>query len=213
MELAPAEDVLRSASTLEALRGVYDRILASTPTERGLFSVTSAVGGEGKTVVSVALAQLMADDLEKSVVIVDGNFRAPSVHEILGVPLVPGLAECIRGECGLEAITQVGRLWVLPAGEEANPSRLARSAAASALMEQVRGALDIVILDLPSLSSASEARVMASWADALVMVVRADSTPAPAVLSAMESIDQEKLLGVVLNHQTSSIPGWIEKLL
>lgn len=208
-----AEAVLRSAPVREALRNVYDRILAACPAEGGMFSVTSAVSGEGKTVVAVALAQLMAEDLEKTIIIIDGNLQNPRVHDLLGIPLVPGLAECIRGECGREAVTQVGRLWVLPAGREANPSRLTRSVAAGELVEQLRKSFDIAIMDLPSLSSVSDARVMATWADAHVMVVRADSTPTPAVANALESIDRDKLLGVILNQQTTRIPAWLERLL
>jgi capsular exopolysaccharide synthesis family protein len=212
-KLLRAEEVLRSAPVREALRNVYDRILAACPAEGGMFSVTSAVSGEGKTVVAVALAQLMAEDLEKTIIIIDGNLQNPRVHDLLGIPLVPGLAECIRGECGTEAVTQVGHLWVLPAGREANPSRLTRSVAAGELVDQMRKAFDIAIMDLPSLSSVSDARVMATWADAHVMVVRADSTPASTVASALESIDRDKLLGVVLNQQTTRIPAWLERLL
>jgi Mrp family chromosome partitioning ATPase len=209
------EEVLRFAPIREALRHVYDRILADCPTEGGgIFAVTSAVGGEGKTVVAVALAQLMADDLEKEVVIIDANFRGPQLHDILGVPLSPGLAGCIRLECGVEeATSRIGRLSVLPAGEEPNPARLARSGVARAVMDQVRKSFDITIVDLPSILTASEASVMSDWADGLVMVVRADSTPAPAVASAIESVPEGKLLGVVLNQQRSFIPGWLDKLL
>lgn len=211
--LVRGEKVLHSAAVREALRNVYDRILAACPGEGGMFSIISAVSGEGKTVVAVALAELMAEDLEKAILIIDGNLQSPRVHELLGIPLVPGLAECSRGECGMEAIKQVGRLWVLPAGSEANPSRLTRSMAARELVRQLRKAFDVAIMDLPSLSSVSDARVMATWADAHVMVVRADSTPASAVASALESIEQDKLLGVVLNQQTTRVPAWLERLL
>jgi len=209
------EEVLRYAPIREALRHLYDRILAACPAEGGgIFAVTSAVGGEGKTVVAVALAQLMADDLDKQVVLIDANFREPVLHRILDVPLTPGLAGCIRLENSIQdATTRLGRFSVIPAGEEVNPARLARSGVAKAVMDEVRKSFDIAIIDLPSLLTASEASVMSSWADGLVMVVRADSTPAPAVSSAIESVPEGKVLGVVLNQQRTCIPAWLDKLL
>ena len=211
--LAP-DDVLKSAAARESLRHLYDELLAAGSDSGGSYSITSAVAGEGKTLVALSLARLMADDLEKSIVIIDGNLRNPGVHNILGVPLLPGLAGCIRGECGVrEAACDLNGLWVLPAGEESNPSRLLRSSAARAVVDQIRLEFDVAILDLPALLTTSEARVMAGWTDGVVIVARADSTPAPAVQDAIDSIDQQKMLGVLLNGQTSRIPRWLDRLL
>jgi len=208
------ENVLHSGGVRESLRDLYDRLLAAGSERGGTFSITSAVAGEGKTLVALSLARLMADDLEKSVVIIDGHLRRPEVHNILEVPLLPGLAGCMRGECGVQdAAREVNGLWVLPAGGEFNPSRLLRSATARSIVDEIRQAFDIAILDLPALLTTSEARVMAGWTDGVVIVVRADSTPAPAVLSAIESIERQKMLGVVLNGQMSRIPKWLDRLL
>jgi protein-tyrosine kinase len=212
--LLTPENVLHSASVRESLRHLYDQLLAAGPDRGGTYSITSAVAGEGKTVVALSLARLMADDLEKRIVIIDGNLRTPEVHRVLGVPLLPGLAGCIRRECSVrEAAREVNGLWVLPAGGDPNPSRLLRSAAARSTVDEIREAFDVAILDLPALLSTSEARVMAGWTDGVVIVIRADSTPAPAVLGAIESIERQKMLGVVLNEQMSRIPKWLDRLL
>jgi protein-tyrosine kinase len=213
-QLLTPDNVLHSAGVRESLRHLYDQLLAAGSDRGGTYSITSAVAGEGKTLVALSLARLMADDLEKSVIVIDGHLRTPEVHRILGVPLLPGLAGCIRGECGVQdAAREVNGLWVLPAGAEPNPSRLLRSAAARSVVEEVRRVFDVAIFDLPALLASSEARMMADWTDGVVIVVRADSTPAPAVLSAIESIERQKMLGVVLNEPMSRIPKWLDRLL
>lgn len=213
-KLLTPENVLHFAGVRESLRHLYDQLLAAASDRGGTYSITSAAAGEGKTLVALSLARLMADDLEKSVVVIDGNLWRPEVHEILDVPLLPGLAGCMRGECTVQdAAREVNGLWVLPAGTEPNPSRLLRSAAARSVVEEVRRVFDVAILDLPALLANSEARVMAGWTDGVVIVVRADSTPAPAVLTAIESIERQKMLGVVLNEPMSRIPRWLDRLL
>jgi uncharacterized protein involved in exopolysaccharide biosynthesis len=80
--------------------------------------VTSAVGGEGKTSLSVGLAASLARSGRRTLLI-DADLRNPSVHGHFDLASAPGVAEILRGEVSApSAIRQTRRdnLWVLPAG-------------------------------------------------------------------------------------------------
>jgi len=80
---------------------------------------TSAMKGEGKTSSVVNLGYTLARDLEKQVLLIGCDFKAPRLHKAMGMPAAPGLADYFHGNVGLEnCIHRMDDvpLWVLPAG-------------------------------------------------------------------------------------------------
>jgi len=208
----PLFALVTSPTVRRALQPVAERLLGQT--QGGVFCVASAEPGEGRTVVAATLSLMLSESTEKGVLLVDAHLRNPSVRALFGLPDSPGLAECLRGECRfLPAVSTVGGLRVLPAGRDESPARLFSTPAAKRLVEQLRDTCNLTLIDLPPLTSSSEAATLCDWSDGTIMVVRANSTRASTVLRAVEMIDRRKVVGVVLNRERQELPRWLERLL
>jgi Mrp family chromosome partitioning ATPase len=88
-----------------------------------------------------------------------------------------------------------------------------RSSAMSAAIDAMRQTHDLVILDVPAILAGSSALLVADLADSAIVVVRAGLAPQTLVLKAVDQLDTSKVRGVVLNGATSSVPGWLRRLL
>jgi Mrp family chromosome partitioning ATPase len=210
----------------EIFRDLYTRILMSTGLGKQLvLGVTSAIDGEGKTTTALNLATMLAEDgaLAEAgrrigtVLLIDCHATPASTGPALGVPPAPGLIHYLQGECALgDAIkpTSVRHLSVLPVGGGTRrfPS-LIRMPAMFDMVQDLRARFDLIILDLPSLLTTTDTQVLTSLADHLVLVVRAGVTPTKLIEQALEAVDQEKLLGTVLNEQKPDLPGWLDRWL
>lgn len=173
--------------------------------------ITSAVPGEGKTFTSVSLALSLALERNREVVLVDGDVAKRDVTRLFGLDDEPGLLDAAGSE-GRELAETVlhsdmPSLYVLPAG---NPHAEATEILASARMTSVLSALAaeprrIVVVDSPPLLVTSEARVLASLAGQVVVVVKASETPQAIVLRAVETLPEELAVSLVLN-QVLSVP-------
>jgi capsular exopolysaccharide synthesis family protein len=143
-----------------------------------VLAVTSAVDHEGKTSVAAQLAVSIARATHEPTLLIDGDLRSPSVNKVFDLPLEPGLAEVLGGECGFEAAvrtTWVDGLHVISAGKLAgNPHRLFGNGAVKSLLERVPGNYRYVILDTPPVLAAAEAMVLATAADAFLMCAMRD---------------------------------------
>lgn len=174
--------------------------------------ITSADPAEGKSLCAFNIATVMAFD-GKRVILIDCDLRRPTQHRLGNVPLEPGFSNVLSGEATLdEALipTSVANLTILPAGTlPSNPPELLGSPAGRSLIEGLKDRCDIVIIDSPPVLSLTDAQVLSSLADGVVLVVAADSTPKPHVLRAQAMLRHigGRLLGVILNkvqpHQNS----------
>jgi capsular exopolysaccharide synthesis family protein len=167
--------------------------------------VTSAQPQEGKSFNSVNLAVALAEAGER-VCLVDGDLRRASCHRAFGLDLPSiGLSSILhRGlppEVGLVA-TGIPNLTFLPAGPRPpDPSALLSSERARVLFAALRERYPWVIVDSPPVLAVSDGSVLASLADGVLLVVRANSTPIEAVLLARDRLQAlgARMLGVVLN--------------
>ncbi|PYX54805.1 MAG: tyrosine protein kinase, partial [Acidobacteria bacterium] len=79
--------------------------------------VTSAVKGEGKSATSVNLAYVLAQDLGKNTVLIDGDLKSPTLHSYAAVASEPGLADLLQGtqplDCCLHHLEELP-LWIMP---------------------------------------------------------------------------------------------------
>jgi Mrp family chromosome partitioning ATPase len=198
----------------DALRHVHSRILASMPSDgHTVIAVSSALEGEGKTTVALALAELLADEYSRQTILVDANLQKPQLHSLLDTEASPGLKDCLSAHSLItSAIRWTGRVWVMPAGIGAtvlpdgpeNPSELFRT---------LRSLFRVTIVDMTAVNSRHSASLMPLWADGIVWVVKADSSPADLVMDAMELVGKDNILGVVLNGHRSRLPRWLDRLL
>jgi polysaccharide biosynthesis transport protein len=181
--------------------------------------VTSAAPGEGKSTIVANLARAFALSGLR-VVAVDADLRLPTLHGIFDVPNETGLSTIVlRGEPVGAAIVQtsVPRLSVVPSGPWTEHPGLLESARMDHVLDELvretsRGLprFDMVILDTPALLAASDALMLASNVDGVVLVVRHGHTPREAVLAARDDLAHvdARTLGVVVNRGEALDAHW-----
>ncbi|MGD0114747.1 MAG: CpsD/CapB family tyrosine-protein kinase [Dehalococcoidia bacterium] len=203
--------LVASPAVRRALQPVAQRLLAEARAA-SVYVVTSAQPGEGKTLVAASLGVILAETAGKKVLLIDADVRNRSINQLFGLAVSPGLGDCLRGQSTLqEAVSEVDKLHVLPAGGGDDSRRLLHSGSAKQLLTEVRKRYDLAIVDLPPLLSNDEAVALCDWSDGAIMVVRANSTGSLAVQQALETIDSRKLVGVVLNQERPPLPRWLRR--
>ncbi|MFT3915488.1 MAG: CpsD/CapB family tyrosine-protein kinase [Anaeromyxobacteraceae bacterium] len=161
-------------------------------------AVTSAGRGEGRTTTAMNLALTAAQE-GRAAVLVEADLRRPALAGLLGLSPRAGVGELLEGRAELsEAVARVGPLAVLCAGQVRDPASAARGARAGVLLEQLRAAYDLVVLDAPPAMSFLDGDRLAGAADGAILVVRAGVTPRPVVKLALEAIG-DRAAGIVLN--------------
>ncbi len=173
--------------------------------------ITSPGPKEGKSLVSANLAAVLSQSGRK-VLLVDANLRRPALHKLLDLQNRFGLSDVIRGENGVfEQVVQLYqgrngvRFDVLTSGSlPPNPLELLDSARMATLIMHWVGLYDFLILDAPALGL-SDAQVLASQADGVLMVGRSGRTRVGATRHALEVLAEirARVLGLALN----AIPG------
>jgi len=190
----------------ESYRHLRTAVLFSTPPQAPkAILVTSAGVGEGKTVTAANLAVAIADAGAR-VALLDVDLRDPLCHRLLGVESDRGLSTLLRGRDRLEDVIiqlDAPRLSFLPAGPvPPNPAELVGSQRMAALMRQLRGEFDFVILDSPPVLPVTDALLLAHLADAVVFVMNGQkSSPRDLVRRARDQLVQVggNVIGVVVN--------------
>jgi capsular exopolysaccharide synthesis family protein len=165
--------------------------------------VTSALAAEGKTFVATNLAQAIARERERKVLLIDADLRSPALHKPLGAPLAPGLSDYLRGEANDPEIIQHGQegnLCFIPAGNPgSDPSELLSNGMLDKLLDRVAPLFDWVIIDSPPCLPVADANLIAGFCDGVLLVLRAQSTPSAAAERARKELQKRKVLGVVVN--------------
>jgi protein-tyrosine kinase len=164
--------------------------------------VASASPGDGKSLVAVNLALTLCDSYQRRVLLIDGDLRRPSLHEMFGVANGRGLSEALRTEADEKLpVLQIGEhLSLLAAGRrDSNPLGGLSSERMKRIVEEASSRFDWVILDTPPLGVRADGRVLSEVVDAAILVVRAGATQFADLEAAADTIGRERILGIVLN--------------
>lgn len=188
------------SAAAEQYRVLHQRVLrlaARRPLR--VVALTSAGRREGRTTTAANLALTAARE-GRATILVEADLRRPTLGRLLGLAPRPGVAEVLTGRVDLgQALARVGPLAVLVAGEVIDdPGALARSAAAPALLDQLRAAFELVVLDAPPALAFSDGDRLSGDADAALLVVRAGTTPRQVVRLALDALG-DRAAGIVLN--------------
>lgn len=143
--------------------------------------VTSALRGEGKTVAALNIALALAEMPGIQVLAVDANLHAPKLEEYLSLPRRQGLSELLAGRLPLDSATRptsAQGLAVIGAGSNPrNPSELLASDRMRALLRTLKQRYSYVVVDTPEATTTSDASVLGSICDGILLVVRQSWTP------------------------------------
>lgn len=177
-----------------------------------LFMVSSAMRNEGKTMVSCNLAVSLAHEFDTTVLLVDADLRAPTCHQMLGLPITGGLSDCLRHGTPLGDVlvkTGIGKLSLLGAGEPVtNPTELFTSNRLRNLLREIKNRYSdrIIIVDTSPLLPFAETRALSRVVDGILLVVRENVTARVHLESTLRSLEGLPLFGVVYNDASSFGP-------
>jgi protein-tyrosine kinase len=165
--------------------------------------VTSSVPAEGKTFVTNNLAQAIVRQPDRRALVIDADLRCSRLHVPLGAPSSPGLTDYLKGEVNEMAIIQhglEGNLCFIPGGNAVtNPSELLSNGRMKVLLERVMPVFDWVILDSAPLLPVADSSLLSHLVDGVLLVVRAEQTPAETAQRACQELQGRNVVGVVLN--------------
>jgi capsular exopolysaccharide synthesis family protein len=206
------EVVMVSASqspTAERFRRLKTLIMHDAQDEPQVIVVTSALPGEGKSLISLNLALAFAADRDGETLLIDADIRRPGIDRWLKPAPKIGLKEILSGEAdpehGLLEI-KAQHLVLLPAGQPSrDPVSLLSGDIARALVEEMRKRFKRIIIDTPPIVPFTDADVAASLADGVLLVARSKATPKPLLRQAIGAVTSSRILGIVLNDTTYSL--------
>jgi capsular exopolysaccharide synthesis family protein len=203
IELVPHDRPRLSVS--EAYRGLRTALLLSSAEELRVVSVTSAGSGEGKTATSTNLAVVMAQ-LGRRILLIDGDLRKPRIHEVFGISNRSGLVNILAGGEDPNRVTvraAVTNLHIVPSGPiPPNPSELLASDRMRELLRRARSQFDLVIIDTPPVLAVTDATVIGSQSDGVVLCLRAGKVLRQDARTCRDRLlmNDVKILGTVLNR-------------
>ncbi|WP_369045222.1 polysaccharide biosynthesis tyrosine autokinase [Sinomonas sp. P10A9] len=209
---APSTGARGSHAMGEALRELRTNLqFIDVDNPPRILLVTSSVPSEGKSTVIGNLAATMASAGE-NVVVVDGDLRRPTVHEVFGVVPGVGLTDVLAGRATVDDVLQSypghPNLRVLGAGRiPPNPSELLGSRMMSNLLTHL--AEDAVVLvDAPPLLPVTDAAVLSRSADGTIIVARVGRTTTDSLERAVGNLERVrgKVLGIILNGVSTKGP-------
>jgi capsular exopolysaccharide synthesis family protein len=192
--------------TTEAYRMLRATLLvaqAETPPKTLLF--TSGRHGEGKTVTAINTAVVLAQ-MGVRVLLIDADLRCSACHIVLGIENKAGLAEVLAGRWDPSDVirpTVSEHLFVLSSGSvPRNPAELVGSKQMHAVLASLQEQYDYILIDSPPVMLASDAMLLSTMADGVVLVANAQRTPKQVVRAARTRLTcaRAKILGVVLNQ-------------
>jgi capsular exopolysaccharide synthesis family protein len=167
--------------------------------------VTSSGPSEGKSTTAANLAISMAQS-DKRVLLLDCDFRKPSLHRAFNIVNAKGLTNVLVEDLHyLEITNDVGiqNLQLLTSGPKPpNPSELLGSAKMKHFVDTLKESYDIVILDTPPLLPVTDAAVLSQVVDGCILVVTYGLTSYEMAHRAKESLQKvgAKILGTVINN-------------
>ena len=190
---------------VESLRSLRTALqFALLDARNNIVMITGPAPGLGKSFTSVNFAAVMGLG-GKRVLLVDADLRRGHVHQYFGIERGPGLSELVTGEGRLEAVLhrQVSEgVDLLTTGTlPPNPGELLLSPAMGALLQQLSGQYDLVLVDTPPVLPVSDAQALGVQVGAVFFVVRADLSTVGELQEAAARLAQAgvPVNGAILN--------------
>jgi succinoglycan biosynthesis transport protein ExoP len=178
--------------------------------------VTSGVALEGKTTTAMNTAAIFALT-GKEVLLVDCDLRRPRLHTRFGFSESPGLTDCLAGKAdvhsALRAYSKLPNLKILTAGQvPLNPSELLGSDEMCNLLETMGQHFDHIIIDSPPAISFTDAAILSTLVDGVLMVVREGKSSRKMIRRVKQQLTDigANIYGIVLNDAKAGRPDYYD---
>ena len=183
------------------------RIVMTTKQEsfKDMLLVTSAVGGEGKSITAANLALSLSQDYDHSVLLVDADVRKPSLSKLFNITSNSGLSDCIEDDRDIgSALIKLGNgnLTFLPSGKRHDN---AAELFSSQRMQKALAALKYrypdryIIIDTPPVLLFAETKMISSFVDGVIFVIKEGRAPLKYIDEALDALKDGNIMGVVYN--------------
>lgn len=168
--------------------------------------VTSAGPEEGKTTTIANLAVAVAQT-DKKVLLIDGDLRKPNIHRSFQVSNRVGLTNLLIRQAQLDYVIQKMpgiELYLLTSGPvPPNPAELLGSQRMKELLEELKAQYDMVLIDTPPLLAVTDAQLLASYVDGVLLVLGSGKVLRDHAKKAKALLDHvgANVVGAVLNKK------------
>ncbi len=190
--------------SVEQYRRLAARLhLAQAASGMKVVMIASALAGEGKTLTAANLALTLSESYERDVLLIDGDLRRPSVHELFRLQNVAGLNDGLRAERDgkVPLVHWSSHLTLITAGRpEPDPMKVLVSEKMRRVIGEASQRFDWVIIDTPPVGLLTDASLFSAMVDTVVLVVEAGRTPYADVQRTVQALGRDRIFGVVLNR-------------
>ena len=170
--------------------------------------VTSSDKNKGKTTTVSNLAVSFAN-LNKKLLIVDCDLRNASIHKMFKINNIYGLTDILAKDRAVDKCiqeTELENLYVLTAGAiPPNPAEILSSEKMKNLIEDLKNIYDYIFIDTPPIGLVTDAGVLSSFIDGVVLVVKSESIEKKYLEETKKKLDavDARILGAILNSYKS----------
>ncbi len=189
----------------EAYRSLRTSIqYAKADTTLQTIVVTSPGPQEGKSTTVANLAITIAQ-MGTRTLLVDTDLRRPVLHSIFNLSRSKGISNYLVGKMELDEVvfkTEIDNLYLMPCGTlPPNPSELLGSRAMKHCIAELKKRFDVILFDSPPIMAVTDAAVLSSEVDGVILVIKAGQTDRNAVLRSFEILKNipNRILGALLN--------------
>jgi capsular exopolysaccharide synthesis family protein len=180
------------------------------------YLITSASRGEGKSTICGLLAVVAAKIFRRRVLVMDGDFRRPSLHHLLGIPQRPGLCDVLQHRVTVDVAirpTPLPTLLALPSGSPQGPLAVAFDEEEfHRLIQSLRPDFDLIFVDSAPVVPVVEPLLMAEHLDGILIVAMAGKSQLNLVRRMRQILApvSGRVAGVILNNATEGLPYYYD---
>lgn len=199
---------MRNSRQMDLVRELRTNILTRSAVSNPVVMVTGVSSGCGASYLARNLAASIALDEERTALLVECDHRRPKLAADFGLPsMTPGLLDLFGGNTTeLSAVIHpsgVERLRIIPAGSSGprGPEYFA-SVRMRALINEIRNRYDdrYVVIDAPPVLGAPDARILAEYADLIILVVGEGRHRPEVIRRAADTLPRDRFAGVAFNQ-------------